>query len=333
MTAARPRTIDLDGPLRVVEYGDAGPPVVCVHGLGGSALDWQLLAPLLAERGRVFALDLPGFGDSPLDGRSATITRLRALLDQFLRDHVGQPAVLVGNSMGGMLAALQAFAHPSTVGRLVLLSPVLPASVRRMPHPLTTAQFAVYATPRVGEWYVRVRRRRLTPRALVDATLGYITADPDRIPEPIVEQRTALTARRSHDPTGDEAFLSAARSLLRLLAMPRRYRQVLDRVVAPVLVVHGGRDRLVSARAAVAAAGHHPDWTFELLGDVGHVPQLEAPDAVAATILGWLARPIEPPVHPAGPDGPNVGSIRLWPTPTRRRSRGWTRRVARARWR
>ncbi len=299
MTDARPRTVDLDGPLRVVEYGGAGPTTVCVHGLGGSALDWELLAPRLASRARVLAVDLPGFGDSPLHGRSATIMQLRALLDRFLRDHVGQPAVLVGNSMGGMLAALQAAARPATVSRLVLVSPVLPASVRRLPHPMTTAQFALYATPRVGEWYVRARRRHLSPRALVDATFAYLAADPDRIPEPIVRQRVALAARRSLDPTADHVFLSAARSLLRLLAMPRRYQQVLDSIVAPVLVIHGRHDRLVSARAARAAAVHHSGWTFELLGDVGHVPQLEAPDAVAAMILDWLAGPTGQARQPA----------------------------------
>lgn len=283
----RERTIDVDGPLRVVEYGDAGPVFVCVHGLGGSALDWQLLAPRLAERGRVLAFDLPGFGDSPLGRRSATIAQLRALLDRFMHDLVREPAVLVGNSMGAMLAVLQAAACPRTVNGLVLLSPVLPASALRLPHPLTTAQFILYATPAVGEWYVRARRRQLTPQALVNATLGYIAAHPDRIPEMVFEDRTALATRRALDPTGDLAFLAATRSLLRLLATPRRYRRVVDRVMAPALVVHGRRDRLVSVRAARAAAARRQDWRFDLLSEVGHVPQLEAPEMVVAAIHEW----------------------------------------------
>lgn len=218
MTTGRARMIDVDGPVHVVEYGDGGggPPVVCVHGLGGSAADWQLLAPRLAPR-RVYALDLPGFGVSPLGGRTATIQRLRVLLDRFIHEQVGEPVVLVGNSMGGMLALLQAARCRASVDRLVLLSPVVPTPVWRAPHLATVAQFMVYALPVVGEWFVRVRRRRIAPAALVAATLAYIAADVDRIPRSIVDERTALAPRRAGDATGDRAFLAAARSLLALL--------------------------------------------------------------------------------------------------------------------
>lgn len=291
MTGGRPRTVDVGGPVHVVEYGSGGPPVVCVHGLGGSAADWQLLAPRLATDRRVVTLDLPGFGVTPLGGRSATITRLRALLDRFLHEHIGEPAVLVGNSMGATLAVLQAVGCPASVDRLVLLSPVVPASARRLPHVLTVGQFLVYATPRIGESFVRARRRRMSPAALVDTTLRYIAFDPDRIPRSVVEERTRLAQRRAGDPTGDRAFLSAARSLLGLLATPQRYRRYLDQVTVPVLVVHGDRDRLVSARAVRSATMARTDWTVVLLDDVGHVPQLEAVDDVTVVVRDWLQSP------------------------------------------
>jgi pimeloyl-ACP methyl ester carboxylesterase len=289
MNGARVHTIDLDGPLHVAEYGQGGPPIVCVHGLGGSSADWQLLAPLLAVDRRVLALDLPGFGSSPLGGRSATIERLRALLDRFLHDYVGERAILLGNSMGGMLALLQAVRCPASVDRLVLLGPVVPTSVLRIPHPLTVLQFVIYALPPMGEWYLRGRRRHVPPAELVEATLAYLAADPDRIPRRVVDERTALARQRVGDPTGDRAFLAAARSLLRMLATPRTYRRALDRIDAPVLVVHGDRDRLVSVRAIRADAAARPQWTVALLDDVGHVPQLEAADEVAVLVRDWLA--------------------------------------------
>ncbi|CAN5917911.1 alpha/beta fold hydrolase [soil metagenome] len=293
MTTGRARMIDVDGPVHVVEYADGGggPPVVCVHGLGGSAADWQLLAPRLTPDRRVYALDLPGFGVSPLGGRTATIQRLRVLLDRFIHEQVGEPVVLVGNSMGGMLALLQAARCRASVDRLVLLSPVVPTPVWRAPHLATVAQFMVYALPALGEWFVRVRRRRIAPAALVAATLAHIAADVDRIPRSIVDERTALAPRRAGDATGDRAFLAAARSLLALLGTPRRYRRELDRIEAPVLVVHGDRDRLVSIRAVRAFATARPRWRLVVLDGVGHVPQLEAVDEVADVVRSWLRPP------------------------------------------
>lgn len=290
MSNRRTRTVDLDGPVRVVDYGGHGPPFVCVHGLGGWAMDWEALAPVLATRGRVLALDLPGFGDSPLAQRSSTVADLATLLARFLSDHVGEPAVVLGNSMGGMVALLHAAAHPHSVSRLVLLSPTLPASLRRLPHPLVTTQFVMYAVPVLGEWFVRARRRSVGTRRLVDASLKFIAARPERIPPRVYEERYALADRLAARPDSDEAFLRNARSLLSMLTMPGRYRRLIAQISTPTLIVHGEDDRLVSVRAARAVARARPDWTVEVLSGVGHVPQLEAHHDVGELILQWLAQ-------------------------------------------
>src|SRR3954454_25311323 len=82
------RTVDLGGPLHYIDFGgpDDGPTVVLVHGLGGSHLNWDLLAPLLRPHARVLALDLPGFGLSqPGDRRTMLHDNVR-VLDRFLRE-------------------------------------------------------------------------------------------------------------------------------------------------------------------------------------------------------------------------------------------------------
>jgi pimeloyl-ACP methyl ester carboxylesterase len=289
ITGWQERTVDLDGRVRVVDFGGDGPQTfVCVHGLGGWALDWQLLAPELTGAGHVLALDLPGFGESPLDGRLASIDEQQRLLSRYLEHEVDRPVTLIGNSMGGMIALLQAARNPATVAHLVLVSPVLPASVRRRPHPLVTAQFLLYAVPRVGEWYVRARREHLDHRVLVDAGIAFLTAGSEHIPRVVFEQRYALMEHLAATADGDGAFLAAARSLLALLADPGRYRRVIARVPAPALVVHGADDRLVSARSALHLARSRPDWSIKVLAGVGHVPQLEAPRQVASLIKQWL---------------------------------------------
>lgn len=278
--------VDIDGPVRVVDYGGTGDALVCVHGLGGWALDWQILAPQLTRRGNVIALDLPGFGDSPLAARSATIDDQQRLLDRFLEAEIGRPAVLLGNSMGATIAILQAVRRPASVSQLVLVSPVLPASVRRRPHPAVAAQFAAYAVPRLGELYLRARRDRFDARALVDRSLAFISADSKQIPRTVFEERYALVERL--DDRTDAAFLAAARSLLGLLASPGSYQALIDEVTAPVLVVHGADDPLVSPDAARHLAMTRPDWTIHVLPDVGHVPMLEASELVGAIVGRWL---------------------------------------------
>jgi pimeloyl-ACP methyl ester carboxylesterase len=290
MTAWRERVLDLDGPVRVIDYGGTpGRTFLCVHGLGGWALDWQAFAPQLTRHGHVVALDLPGFGDSPLEGRSASITAQQQLLDRYLAVEVQAPVVLVGNSMGGMIALLQAAMRPQSVERLVLLSPVLPASLRRLPHPLVTTQFLVYALPQVGEWYIRARRRYTGDQRLVDTSLMFLTVYPDRIPRHVYEQRYALTARLAAAADSDRAFLEAARSLLSLLAAPGRYRRLIAAVATPTLILHGADDRLVPAAAARQLARSRADWRVHVFEDVGHLPQLEVPAESVGVLAQWLA--------------------------------------------
>jgi pimeloyl-ACP methyl ester carboxylesterase len=280
--------LDLDGTVRVIDHGGTGRTFVCVHGLGGAALDWQVVAPALTGCGRVLALDLPGFGDSPPPRGSPTVGRLQRTLDDLVRTEVGGPAVLVGNSLGGLLALLQAAARPASVEGLVLVSPVLPAHIRRLPHPLTTTQFLVYALPAVGEWFVRTRRRRLGPQRLADTTLRFVAAHPESIPAHVSAQRAELLTRQAARPGSDRMVVSVARSMLGLLATPGAYERIIRAVTVPVLVLHGTEDRLVSPRSAVALRTVRPDWKVRLLEGVGHVPQLEAAPAVVDQIVSWL---------------------------------------------
>src|SRR5205085_12693209 len=88
----------------------------------------------------------------------------------------------------------------------------------------------------------------------------------------------------------DKAFLVAARSLLRILVERRAYRGAMAAIRVPVLLIQGERDRLVPVAAARSVAEAHPHWTYVELADIGHVPQLQAPDVVARELLGWLAQ-------------------------------------------
>jgi pimeloyl-ACP methyl ester carboxylesterase len=288
-TSGESRTVDLNGPVHYVDFGgpEDGPAVVLVHGLGGSHLNWDLFAPLLNEHARVYALDLPGFGRSEPGARTASVSANAAALHRFLAEVVGEPAVLVGNSMGGMLSILATGEHPDAVTGLVLLDPAVPGP-RRALDPLVALMFAVYAVPFVGERFMRRRRTRQSELVQVREMLTLVGVDPDTVPPEVIDRSVTLLQERKDVEGMDQAFLAAARTLLRLLADPRRYRKAMASIRVPVLLVHGDRDRLIPVAAARDIARRHPSWRYLELADVGHVPQLQVPEELAAEVLAWL---------------------------------------------
>ena len=288
-TNGESRVVDLDGPVHYVDFGGSagGPAVVLVHGLGGSHLNWDLFAPLLTDHARVWALDLPGFGRSEPGERTASVSANAATLQRFLDEVVGEPVILIGNSMGGMLSILATGERPEAVTGLVLLDPAIPGP-RRALDPLVALMFAVYAVPFVGERFLRGRRTRTTEIARVRETLTLCGVDPDAVPPEVIDRSVTLLQEREDVEGMDKAFLAAARSLLRLLVDPRRYRAAMASIRVPVLLVHGDRDRLVPVAAARDIARRHPSWRYLELPDVGHVPQLQVPELLAKDVLAWL---------------------------------------------
>ena len=84
--AGQSRWADLGGPVRYLDFGGPadGPMIVCVHGLGGSAVNWWAIAPLLTDRYRVLAPDLAGHGLTRSRGRGTDVAANRALLHRFI---------------------------------------------------------------------------------------------------------------------------------------------------------------------------------------------------------------------------------------------------------
>jgi pimeloyl-ACP methyl ester carboxylesterase len=288
-TPGHSRTVDIDGPVHYVDFGgrEDGPTVVLVHGLGGSHLNWDLFAPLLTPHARVYALDLPGFGRSEPGERTATVRDNVVVLDRFVREVTGGPVVLVGNSMGGMVSVLEAERSPAKVSGLVLVDPALPGP-RGRPDPRVAAAFGLYAVPGAGPRYLARRRRTLGARGTVRQMLELCGVDPDAVPPPLVDRSVALVDERRDVAGMDRAFLTAARSLLLLLADPRLIRRAMAGVQVPMMLVHGDRDRLVPVSVARDVARRHPDWRYVELPGVGHVPQLQCPELLAEHVLAWL---------------------------------------------
>jgi pimeloyl-ACP methyl ester carboxylesterase len=302
---ARGYVTSLDGPVHWIEFGPAleatapeapapeGPPVVFVHGLGGSHLNWCLIGPRLAAGRRAVALDLHGFGLTPGTRRDSTVQANTRLLDRFVRAVTGTPVILVGNSMGGLISLLQTAAAPDTVAGLVLIDPALPLP-RQAPDWQVASQFLLYFIPGFGELYLKLAQSRQTPQLAVQRVIDLCFADPSRADPAMVTAAIALAVEREAAPHPGESLLAAARSLMRVIGRSRRYFATMAAAGVPVLLIGGTADRLVPVAAVRQAAARNPAWGSAILPGVGHTPQLEVPGQVLGVVTDWLDRHFTP---------------------------------------
>jgi pimeloyl-ACP methyl ester carboxylesterase len=304
-------TLDIDGPVHAVDHGGDGPPMVLVHGLGGSLLDWRDVAPALARHHRVWSLDLIGFGRTPIENRHATIAANQRLVDAMVRQvGRGEPVVLMGNSMGGLISIVEAARRPDLIAGLVLVDPALPRTRGGRLALMITVAFLVMATPGVGHWLTQNHTRRRGADRLVDDVLKLCTVDASRINPQTREAQVELARWRSEQDDPHRAFVEASRSLTRWLLRRQTIEAHIRDVQAPTLLIHGDSDRLVSLSAAGWAAALRPDWSFRVLSDTGHVPQLERPREFLRLVDHWLEERLPVGVTPAQPAVPAASTSR-----------------------
>jgi pimeloyl-ACP methyl ester carboxylesterase len=256
-------TIEIDGsPINYADIGE-GPPIVFVHGLGGCWQNWLENMPAMASRGhRAIALDLPGFGASPMPSWPISIPGYGRLLGEF-RDVLGLGAcTLVGNSMGGFIAAEVAVGEPEWVDRLVLVSSagISHATMRRGPV-IAGARMSVAANP----FLRRVDLTSMKRPGLRDLAFGKVMRHPEQVPrELLVEFMTPAL--------GAPGFVAAAAALTGLDLLDR-----LGRIRVPTLVVWGRDDLVVPATDAAGFLERIPGAELVVFDDCGHVPMAERP--------------------------------------------------------
>ncbi len=282
-------------PVRLTELGAGDEVIVCLHGLGGSALNFGLVAPLMAADRRVILPDLLGHGrsGSPTVQSGAVEAQLHMISDVIAREAPDVPVILVGHSMGAILAQLHALRAPQTVSRLVLIDPPVPNVTRWRRDPRLTAKLALLRTPGVGALVARTLAR-MTPEELVARQLADATPYPANIPAAAVEATIAETRERLASglaAEGQRAQWDAIVEIVALLARPAAWRAQLARITAPTLWLQGEDDPLADATGAAALAASRPDWTFRTRAGVGHLPQLEDPAWTFDQINRWLQLP------------------------------------------
>jgi pimeloyl-ACP methyl ester carboxylesterase len=278
------RWIVVDGsPVNVIELGPdreqaATQSLVFVHGLAGSWPNWLEQLPAFGADHRVIALDLPGFGHSPMPRQKISISNYARILEHLLDELGIDAAAVVGNSMGGFIGAELAIAFPQRVERLVLVSA---AGLSTHGHRGSTqALAAIRPLERIlmasGAWAASksdtvVRRARLRELAL-----GVVVRHPDRL-----DPRLAAEQVRG---AGTPGFLQGLEAVI-----DYEIRERLGEIACPTLIVWGDHDRLISVRDADVFAELIPDSRKVVFDDTGHMAMLERPDEFNALLEQFLA--------------------------------------------
>ncbi len=221
------------------------------------------------------------------------MTANRALLDRFVAEVAGGPAILVGNSMGGVVSLLEAARRPRRVRALVLVDPALPPQANGRRDPRFMLRGLLMLTPIAGDLVFRARAERLSPEERVGEVLNLVCVDRSRVPAEVVDAHVALVRDRDLMPWSVAAHLEAARSLVLPLAPPLFARTVAT-VHVPTMLVHGTEDRLVPISSARRLAQWRRDWDYAELADVGHAPMLEAPDVFLGAVQPFLRANVTP---------------------------------------
>ncbi len=267
--AGRPTTA-----LYAEETGD-GPPLILLHGLGGSLFTWRHVVAALAREHRVIALDMKGFGqsDKPFDEHYSAVDQA-ALVSAFIRKRGLSGVTLVGHSFGGVVALRTArdFAHePGVIARLVVMD--TPALQQNLSD---------------GAWFFSVPglpyvTMAVTPPDFITRMMLRLVSAPGRV---VPESDVRGYAAPFYDLGSRHAFIATGQSILDSNGpkMGLSYRGIEQ----PTLIVWCRRDRIVPVATGPRLARVLSHARLAILNKCNHLPQDEVPEALLSTLLPFL---------------------------------------------
>ncbi len=261
--------------VNYVELGE-GPPVFFVHGLGGSWRNWLENIPALARNHRVVALDLPGFGTSPMPPEPISIHAFGDLIVKFADEiGLGPETALVGHSMGGFISTEAVIEAPERFSSLTL---VAAAGITFANFPQTRKQIAKIAIRMMMPIAVGQLERNMGRKRLRAASFKGVIAHPSMVGREILWELGSYGVK-------SPGMLQAAYSLAGYDT-----RERLKEITLPTMVVWGDRDRLVPVSAAYSYERRIPNSELNLVEDTGHMVQMERPGRFNRTLEDFISR-------------------------------------------
>jgi len=268
LAGLEPRTVQVEG--LTIHYYEGGPaegePMLMLHGFGANRDNWLRFARHFTQRYRVIALDLPGFGESSKpDVRydaASQATRLNAFAKALQLDRLH----LIGNSMGGHIAALYAARHPEQVLSLALLDN------------------AGVTSPRKSEMFEMIERGQPNPLVVrqaedFDKLMSFVFVTPPPLPN-------SLKRHFAEQSMANQAHYDKIFAQLRDHYVP--LEPELPKIQAPTLLLWGDRDRVLDVSSIEVMQPLLRKPSVVIMQNCGHAPMIERPEETARHYQAFL---------------------------------------------
>jgi pimeloyl-ACP methyl ester carboxylesterase len=272
----RLRQVDVNGtPVNYVDLGAGdAEPIVFVHGLGGQWQNWLENLPRASLERRVIALDLPGFGLTPMPRDEITISGYGRCVDALCEKLDLGRVDIVGNSMGGYIAAEAAIQFPQRIDQLLLVSAAGITSADVARRPIYTA--GRIATALITHFAAQHRAIASRPKTR-HVALELVARHPSLL-------RADLAYEGFFKGAGKPGFEAALRANLEY-----DFRDRLPDIRQPTLIVWGEKDSIIPVRDAQEFERLIPDSRKVVMKDTGHIPMAERPGAFNNVMMEFLA--------------------------------------------
>lgn len=262
------RTATVDGlTLHYYEGGPAdGDTLVMIHGFGANRDNWLRMARHFTERYRVIALDLPGFGESSKPDASYDVASQTERLHAFVTALNIEKPHLIGNSMGGHIAALYAARYPDQVSSIALLDN------------------AGITSPRMSEMFQMIERGQPNPLVVRKAEdfgtlMDFVFVNPPPLPDSLKRHFAAQSM-------ANQAHYDMIFTQLREQYVP--LEPELPKIQVPVLVLWGDQDRVLDVSSIEVMKPLLQKPTVVVMKDCGHAPMIERPEETAQHYQAFL---------------------------------------------
>ena len=272
------RNIDVGGlPIHYLAAGE-GPPLVLLHALGESALDWRWVLPALAHTNRVYAPDLPGFGYSTKPSAEYSPDFFARFVSAYL-DALGlDRTAVVGNSIGGLAALRLALSEPARVGALGL---VASAGLGRE----ITYALRLPTLPGYGEAAVAWGKTPMGAFQRAWSRVPLLFGRPERVPGEWITEQTQIAQL----PGFTEATMVALSAQVDMGGQREVLVDQLPHLGMPTLIIWGERDRVFPYAQGQKAASSLRQGVLELIPTCGHLPHVEQPERFVSTLGEFLS--------------------------------------------
>ena len=260
------------------------PPILLIHGFGAAMDQWRDNIPALAAEHTVYTIDLLGFGASEKPPTDYSIYLWVEQVLNFWQKFVGTPMIIVGNSIGALVATIAASNHPEIAEGVVTISlpdiEAFQALVPKWLQPLERAVKAIVNAIFIKPLFYLFRQ----PWMIRFVLKAIVYCDRSRVDDQLVE----IIAKPARDRQAAEAFARLNRSINQPNYSPS-LTQALSKLQVPLLILWGSRDRIIPPSEGKRLVQYAANASLVYLENVGHCAHDDSPERVNHEILTWLA--------------------------------------------